>query len=159
MQRETLISDLDAAVAVAAGMAAQDGKVEALAQKMVESEPELSARLGQFLVLTRYRQLITSQRAEIRRAANQQLFLPGFEHLPLRIPAKSGSRHPIREATAGELRSYIASLRKAGADRLKNSARLQEAEQLLKLLTKYSAKHKGITVAEAFEREAKKAAK
>lgn len=127
-----------------------------LAQVAVEDcDRDLVSGLSRVLLLRFFERLIRAERASARRKL-QQLPLPGFNHLPKRIPINEKKRRSLEDATYSDLRSYVRRLSVGQRERLKNDPKLAEAKKLLELMGKYNGTSEGITVKEVFALEARK---
>jgi hypothetical protein len=121
-----------------------------LAEALLNDSLEFQADLNELLARNFY---IAACNAERRRqaAANRvQSQLPGFEHLPLRIPVAKGKRIDLLKANREGVRSYYWSLMKKHSDRKRNDPQIIEAKALLDEMTKAARGNKRITVQEVF---------
>jgi hypothetical protein len=115
-----------------------------------EADSALIHGLGRALIVAHLAKLIRSERAKELHAKHAQLALPGFEHLPLRIPVSAQRRVPLRDANYTQIRIYYRALRRKYRDRGRKDPKLKEAKQLMERMRRRSRKHRGITVAAVF---------
>ena len=122
---------------------------ENLAIRIIEeAEPDFLAELGRMLMVGHFTRLVRAARAAQSKADRQQLLLPGYAHLPIRIIGKRDRRLALRTATYADVQRYCKFLGRQHRERKDNDAKLAEANELLEKMRKASKKTRGITVAE-----------
>jgi hypothetical protein len=110
-----------------------------------DADVELSASVRDILEGDLYAQII---RAERRKRTIFQLQLPGFEHLPLKIPDAQGVPILLIDASFTRVRAYYRSLMIAHKNRRINDPKIVEAKTLMEEMRKASMIDKSITVKE-----------
>ena len=79
-------------------------------------------------------------RAELRkRAADAQMRLPGFDHLPLTIQGADGEPVPLMDASYTRVRAYYRRLMVAHRNRRVNDPKIKEVKALLELMRAVNA--------------------
>ena len=123
---------------------------ELAAVMMKEADPALAQRLADILQAQFYADAIRDERRKEGQAKRSQLLLPGFEHLPLKLPAHKKNARMIRllDATYTRVRAYYWSLRNRHDKRKQNDPQVLEAKALMERMRKRTRKDKGITVRE-----------
>jgi hypothetical protein len=113
--------------------------------------------LGRALVFQHFLRLIRAHRSKAARDRwrLQLRLLPGFEDLPRGFVSPEGQRVRLEDATYTDLGSYL----KAVRARQRNAPQVGQIQSLMDLLKKWRKKlrikGRGLTVAEAMEREAR----
>jgi len=111
---------------------------------ITEADTALTASLDDILRRDFYAHAVRAERRS--RAANAQLRLPGFEHLPRTIPGPKGEPVPLIEASYTRVRAYFRSLMVAHRNRRINDPKIKEAKALMEKMEKRFRKDKGVTV-------------
>jgi hypothetical protein len=111
-----------------------------VAERIVsEADPEFLGELARALHLAYFTRLARIQHAKQRRALNPPL--PGFEHLPRRIPGYRGKLVDTLRAGPGPVRRYAARLRRQfarrGRERADTDTRVIEATKLYERMAEY----------------------
>jgi hypothetical protein len=115
---------------------------EALLNESLEFQRDLNEALARNFYIAAY-----NVERRKRAAANRAQFaLPGFEHLPLKIPSANGAPMRLLDANLRRVRDYYRSLTKGYDKRKKDDPRVKEAKALMQKLQKRSGTEKGITV-------------
>jgi hypothetical protein len=117
-----------------------------LAEAMLNESFEFQAELNEILARNFYISACHAARKAQSAAARAQLLLPGFEHLPLKVPGLQGKRIALLDANFRRLRDYYRSLTKGHDARKKNDPRVIETKALMEKMRKRSRTEKGITV-------------
>jgi hypothetical protein len=111
-----------------------------------EAEPELAAVLSKVLVRAFYLGQIRKARLKEAMGKRAQALLPGFEHLPLKIPTRKAGLVALLDANLFRVRDYYRALSRKHNARRKNDSRIKEAKALLDKMQKYTPTNKGINV-------------
>ena len=116
-----------------------------LADKLKSSGGDYVAELLDLLLTDFY---IRALRREQSIAEIGQLRLPGFDHLPAKIPGPKNQLVPLGKATYTRVRAYYWSLRKAYDTRKKNDLRILELKRLMDMMQKRVRRDPQVTVQE-----------
>jgi hypothetical protein len=131
-----------------------DLRANAIAARAVqESDPERTSELAYLLVFEFAAKIARAERAKQAQARHEQLCLPGFEHIPLRITVADKKRVRTQKATYSQVRDYVRRLSNRHMDRMRNDAKLREGRELLKRMARYNRTAPGIKVEEVLLRE------
>ena len=126
------------------------------ARAVQESDPEIVSELAHHLVLSFVAKMARAERAKQAQARHEQLYLPGFEHLPQRITVADRKRVRTQEDTYSDVRNYVRRLSNRHRDRMRNDPKLAEGRELLKRMARYNRTAPGIKVKEVMLREAER---
>ena len=117
---------------------------ELLLNESLAFQRDLNDELARNFYIAAYNLEKRKQAAAVR----AQLALPGFAHLPLKIPSAKGTPMRLLDANFFRLRDYYRSLTKRHDKRKKNDPRVKEAKALMEKMQKRTRTEKGITVRE-----------
>lgn len=123
----------------------------AMADVLLNESPEFQQELMDMLARNFYISAWHAAKRLQAAAARAPRLLPGFEHLPLKVPGaktKEGKQLLLLDANYTRVRAYYRSLTTGHDARKKNDPRVIEAKALLEKMRKRSRKDKGITVRE-----------
>ncbi len=118
------------------------------------TDPEIAPALDAILRNDFYVSATMAHRRKLAAANRAQSLLPGFEHLPLKIPLSENTRVRLMDANLTGVRLYYRSLMKAHRNRRRNDPKIKEAKALLDLMTARARTERGITVREVVLLEA-----
>ncbi len=144
----SLKRDLEISLETALLLAEETTTLNELASRVYDSEPALMEQLRRPWMVERLRWLLARKRQRIK--PDNQLPLPGFEHLPRRLTMKDGSRTPLRQAQITDLREFK-DVHIKRAER--NDHRLRELDALIELMGPYVKTSPGIRVIEVMDKE------
>lgn len=118
-----------------------------LAQLLFQhSEPEFQESLNAVLCQEFYARNIRSIRRKQAAADREQFKLPGFEHLPLKIPGPKGLPIQLLDANVSTVKQYYWSLMGKYSDRKRADPKIKEAKALWQAMKKGAEHEQGITV-------------
>lgn len=112
-----------------------------------ELDTEFFHDLGNYLVTAFFLRLVRAERSKARRAQQDQMLLPGFERLPVKIKVFRRTV-ALGAATTRQVREFVRLLVREHHDRLKADPVLNQARGLLALMEQHAAKNERITVNE-----------
>lgn len=119
-----------------------------LAEALLNNSFEFQPSLNDLLARNFYIAAFNVEKRKQAAAARAQRVLPGFEHLPLRVPNSKGKQRPLLEANYTRVRAYYRSLTTGHDKRKRDDPRVIEAKALMEKMRKRSRREKGITVRE-----------
>lgn len=156
MPKLTPLQELDAAIRAAATDAEPRDPSRQIAEVFYEEHRELIASVADEWVLEKLTLLIGKHRARMRREANEQLVFEerlGFKRLPRRIETEPGQKVRREDATIGVFRKLASQLRQ------QHNPALDQANNAIALMSKYTVEEPHITWGEVVRREAAKKSK
>ncbi len=111
-----------------------------------EMDPDAARALGQVLIQSFLLTAIRSQRRE--NPASESALLPGFEHLPPKIPTHKGKVIELLDANYWGVLGYYWTLMRQVKKRNRENVRVKEARKLVELMARAAHDDHGATVRE-----------
>ena len=120
-----------------------------LAEVMLRDlDRDIAGSLSEILMRRFFVHAIHTERRKENATKRHQELLPGFEHLPIRIPTVSGGRIRLLNADYTALRTYYRTLMARQRERQKEDPRIKELRELMARMRKRIRTDKRITVKE-----------
>jgi hypothetical protein len=125
-----------------------------IAERIYATETEIVQEISRPLVIDRLTWMITRRRRARwdQKYSRNQMMLPDpiFQGLPKTVFLRNGARPRLMHTTLSQTEDHLKLLR----ERFKNDPRVRQFEAVVELHRKWTAIHRGITLAEAMKHEA-----